>query len=45
MRTLWLIAKAVFFLIVGLVCTVMVGYALVDLYVSLSTVIWVNNWR
>lgn len=37
------LAKLVFFTIVGLVCTVMVGYALVDMFVSLSAVIWVHQ--
>jgi len=37
------IAKLVFYTIVGTVCAIMIGYALVDIFVNLSTIIWVHN--
>lgn len=37
------IALVIFFTIVGFVCTVMVGYALVDMYVILRQVIFIRS--
>jgi len=37
------IAKVAFYVVVGTVCAAVIAYALVDMYVALSTVIWVHQ--